>query len=536
MATATLPAAPGAAEAPAVNPWVIAGTVTIATFMEVLDTSIANVAIPHIAGNLGVSQDDATWVLTTYLVANAIILPLSGWFAGNFGRKRFYMVCVALFTLSSLLCGLATSLPMLLLFRVMQGVGGGGLQPSTQGVLLDTFPGPKRGMAMAVYGMAVLVAPILGPTLGGWITDNFSWRWIFFINLPAGALSLVLNYFLLRDPDYLVAQREARRGQPLRFDYVGFGFLVLGLGCLEVVLDKGQEEDWFGSRFIVTLSVLAVIGLVGMVLWELRTPRPLINFRVLKDRNFAVSALLIFGMYAVALGSTAALPLMLQGLMGYDATHAGLIMSPAGLFTMAMLPLVGLLLSRGLDARWIIATGLLLMSAGAWWMAHTNLQIGPWQLVWPRVVQMVGSGICFAPLNTTAYAYIPKEQNNYATGLYNLLRNEGGSVGTSLAITLIARREQFHLARLGEHISPFRPAAVAAWQAATAYFRTHTSSLTHAQLMGWALIDQERQQQAAALAYYDVFWVFSLLGLCLIPMLLLMRRARAQKGAHPAAE
>ncbi len=532
MATATL----SATGEPAINPWVIAGTVTIATFMEVLDTSIANVALPHIAGDLGVSQDEATWVLTTYLVANAIILPLSGWCSATFGRKRYYMTCVALFTVSSVLCGMAPSLPMLLLFRVMQGVGGGGLQPSTQGVLLDTFPGPRRGMAMAVYGMAVLVAPILGPTLGGWITDNYSWHWIFFINLPAGALSLVLNYFLLRDPDYLVAEREARRGRPLRFDFIGLGLLALGLGCLEVVLDKGQEEDWFASHFIVILSAFAFLGLVGVVLWELHTPNPLVNFRVLKDRNFAMSALLIFGMYAVALGSTAALPLMLQGLMGYDATHAGLIMSPAGIVTMMCLPLVGRLLQRGTDARYVIAVGLILMSAGAWWMAHTNLLVGPWQLVWPRVVQMVGSGICFAPLNTAAYAYIPREQNNQATGLYNLLRNEGGSVGTSIAVTLLARREQFHLQRLGAHLNPFSAPTAAAWHFATAYFHTRTGSLSHAQLMGWGLIDSLRQQQAAGLAYYDVFWVFSVVGLCLLPLLLLMRRAVAQKGAHVAAE
>ncbi|HZT80199.1 MAG TPA: MFS transporter, partial [Gemmataceae bacterium] len=270
--------------------------------------------------------------------------------------------------------------------------------------------------------------------------------------------------------------------------------------------------------------------------WELHAPHPLVNFRVLKDRNFTISALLIFGMYAVALGSTAVLPLMLQGLMGYDATHAGLIMSPAGICTMLLLPVVGRLLQGGLDARWIIAAGLLTMSAGAWWMAHTNLLIGPWQLVWPRVVQMVGSGICFAPLNTTAYAYIPREQNNQATGLYNLLRNEGGSVGTSIAVTLVARRQQFHVARLGEHLNAFSHSAMTTWHSAAAYFQAHTSSLPLARLMGWGLIDQERQRQAAGLAYYDVFYVFSIVGLLLIPLLLLMRRSVAQKGAHVAAE
>ncbi len=533
MATATLSAAPGETH---LNPWVIAGTVTIATFMEVLDTSIANVALPHIAGSLGVSQDDATWVLTTYIVANAIVLPLSGWLSSAFGRKRFYMACVLLFTVSSALCGFATSLPMLLLFRVMQGLGGGGLQPSTQGVLLDTFPLERRGMAMAVYGMAVMVAPILGPTLGGWITDNYSWRWIFFINIPAGALSLVLNYFILRDPPYLVAQREARRGKPLRLDWLGLGLLALGLGCLEVVLDKGQEEDWFGSRLIVTLTLLAVVGLVGMVLWELYTPNPIINLRVLKDRNFAMSAVLIFGLYGVMLGSTAALPLMLQGLMGYDATHAGLVMSPSGIFTMMMLPVIGWLLGRGTDARKIVFVGLLLMSAGAYWMAHTNLLISPWQVVWPRVVQMVGAGMCFAPLNTTAYTYLPKEQNNYATGLYNLLRNEGGSVGTSLAVTLLARREQFHVLRLGEHVNTLNRVTMDYWQQMTQYFQTTTSGLQTAQLRGWATIKQLLQQQAAALSYYDVFFVFSLLALALIPLLLIMRPAIAAKSAHAPAK
>ena len=519
-----------------INPWVIALSVTISTFMEVLDTSIANVALPHITGSLSVSQTEGTWVLTSYLVANAIVLPLSGWLSRTFGRKRFYLSCVALFTLASVLCGLATSLEQLVLFRVLQGLGGGGLQPSTQAVLLDTFPAERRGMAMAVFSMAVLVAPILGPTLGGWITDNYSWHWIFFINLPVGVVSLVLNYFLLHDPEYLAREREARKGKPLSIDYIGLGLLALGLGCLEVVLEKGEEKDWFGSSMITWLAILAAFGLVVGVIWELTHPNPIVDLRPLGDRNFATSSLLVFLIYGTVFGSTALLPQMLQRLMGYDATHAGLILSPAGIFTMMQMPFIGILLSRGLDARRLIFVGLCVSATGSFWLSSLNLQVGPGQVIWPRVVQMLGVGMLFVPLNTAAYLYLSRDRMNNATGLFSLLRNEGGSVGVAVASTILARREQFHTFRLGEGITPLNPIANETVQSLTQQMMAYTSDPVQAKMMAWRLVAQMREQQSLAMGYLDCFWLFGVLALACIPLVFLMRRSVAAKGAHIAAE
>ena len=338
------------APARTVNPWFIALTVTIATFMEVLDTSIANVALPHIAGDLGASIADANWVLTSYLVANAMIIPLSSWLSTALGRKRYYMGCVALFTLTSAFCGLAANLPMLILWRIIQGIAGGGLQPVSQAILLDTFPAECRPVGMAVYGVAALTAPVLGPTLGGWITDNYSWRWIFYINIPAGLLSLFLNGLLVDDPDYLKRERATLLLRGLRIDYVGIGLIALGLGCLEVVLDKGQEWDWFGSQEIILLVVLTMVGLAGGLVWELRHPEPFINLRLLRDRSFLVGCIIISSTYAVLYGSILLLPQMMQGLMRYDATNAGLVLSPAGFFSMIMMILSALILKWRVDA------------------------------------------------------------------------------------------------------------------------------------------------------------------------------------------
>ncbi len=346
-------------------------TVTLATFMEVLDTSIANVSLPHIAGDLAVSQDEASWVLTTYLVANAIVLPVSGWASNLIGRKHFYMTCVALFTVSSALCGLAPSLGWLLFFRVLQGAGGGGLQPSEQSILLDTFPGQKRGMGMAIYGVAVLVAPILGPTLGGYITDNYNWRWIFFINLPIGVLSLFLTSIIVRDPPYLEAERKKRRD--FSIDYIGLGLIALGLGSLEILYDRGQIDDWFGSSFIVTLATVAAVCIVAAVVWELVHPNPIVNLRLLRDRNFAVGCLIMYSTFAVLYGSTILLPQMLQQLYGYTAFTAGLVLSPGGIATMIGMPIAGYLLGKRVDARILIFIGLLAVAAATYWNSLLNL-------------------------------------------------------------------------------------------------------------------------------------------------------------------
>jgi DHA2 family multidrug resistance protein len=355
---------------PGVNPWIIAITVMLATFMEVLDTSIANVALPHIAGSLSAGVDESTWVLTSYLVSNAIVLPLTGWFSTMFGRKRFYMGCVVVFTVSSFLCGLAPNLVLLVIFRIVQGAGGGGLQPVSQAILVESFDRRRQGMAMAVYGMGVVVAPIIGPTLGGWITDNFTWRWIFFINIPVGILSILMTSAFVADPSYLV-RKTFRTG--LKIDFFGLGLLSVGLGFAQVVLDKGQREDWFGSNFIVWCTVICVIGLVGAVIWELKQKDPIVDFHLLKDRNFAVATLTMFALGVVLYGTTVLLPILVQTLMGYTAELSGLVLSPGAVITMLTMPLVGRLLAR-FEARWLVVVGLVTLSVGMFELSSLNLQ------------------------------------------------------------------------------------------------------------------------------------------------------------------
>jgi MFS transporter, DHA2 family, multidrug resistance protein len=532
MATASTAALPTAAGKPLINPWFVAIVVSMATFMEVLDTSIANVSLPHIAGDLAASTDESTWVLTSYLVSTAIVLPLSGWLSTVIGRKRFYMLCVFLFTVSSALCGTATTLGQLVFFRILQGIGGGGLQPSEQAILVDTFPPAKRGMAMAVYGMAILVAPILGPTLGGFITDNYSWRWIFYINVPVGILSLFLSNMVVEDPPYLKAQRAKLRSRPFQVDYIGLSLLALGLGALEVVLDKGQQEDWFDSAFIVRLSVLTAVALVTAVVWELRHPNPIVNLRLLKDRNFLFCGIVIFCAFAVLYGSTVLLPQMLQTLMGYSATMAGLVLSPAGFFTILEMPLIGILLSRKVDARWLIMTGLLIVATAAFWMSSLNLQVAPSQVIWPRIVQTLGAGLLWVPINTAAYLYVPKEQTNNASGLFNLIRNEGSSIGVAIVTTLLQRNSQIHQNTLIAHITPLNPLATT-----TLHQLGHAGGVTDsvaASQLGLTRMYQLVQQQALMLSYLDMFRLFSIASLAVIPLVLLMRPSVARDGTMAA--
>jgi len=392
---------------PAVNPWIIAVTVTLATFMEVLDTSIANVALPHIAGSLSAGQDESTWVLTSYLVSNAIVLPLSGWLSSIMGRKNFYMSCVALFTISSFLCGLAPNLATLILCRVMQGAGGGGLQPSEQAILADTFPPAKRGMAFAVYGVAVVTAPAIGPTLGGWITDNFTWRWIFFINIPVGIISILLTSRLIQDPPYF----KRRKLRETTIDYVGLGFVALGLGTLQVVLDKGQRDDWFASHFILILSVIAAVSLIFVIFWEWRHKDPIIDLHLFRDRTFGISNLLMFMLGFALLGSTLLLPLFMQTLLGYTAEKSGLALMPGGFTIMLLLPLVGFLLSR-YSPRWLLVFGLVMLSGSLF--SHDDFRPAnrfPHSAM-ARVLQAAGMAFLFVPINTAAYAYLPREKNN----------------------------------------------------------------------------------------------------------------------------
>src|SRR5579859_8150186 len=417
---------------PAVSPWLIAATVMLATFMEVLDTSIANVSLPHIAGSLSATVDESTLVLTSYLISNAIVLPLTGWLSMLFGRKRLFIGCVIIFTISSFLCGLAPNLFLLIFFRVLQGAGGGGLQPISQAILVESFPRSKQGMAMAIYGMGVVVAPIIGPTLGGWITDSFSWRWIFFINVPVGIAAILMTTALVQDPPYLI-RKTLKQG--LRIDFIGLGLLAVGLGFVQVVLDKGQSEDWFESRFIVSCAVIGILGLIGVVLWELRQAEPLVDLRLFAQRNYSLATFMMFAMGVVLYGTTVLLPILLQTLMGYTAQWAGLVLSPGGLITLLVMPLVGRLLSI-FQPRWLVVCGLIILGFGMFRLSELSLQTGFWTFVTTWTLSRAGMPFLFVPINVMAFAYIPREKTNSATGLINLTRNMGGSVGISAVTAL----------------------------------------------------------------------------------------------------
>src|SRR5580698_2040647 len=439
------------------NRWAIALTMTLATFMEVLDTSIANVALPHIAGGLGASQDEATWVLTSYLVSNAIILPASAYLTSFVGRKRFYMICVVLFGLSSALCGLAPSLPLLIFFRVLQGVGGGGLAPSEQAILADTFPPKQRGQAFAVYGMAVVFAPAIGPTLGGWITDNYDWRWIFFINVPVAIISLILTNRMVEDPPHIQKEVVEMRKRGLNLDYIGFGLLALGFGSLEFVLDKGQEDDWFGSHLITIFVILCVTALLTLLIWEIwqirKGHKPILDLTLFRNRTFAISFALMFVLGFTLFGTTVLIPQFVQTLLGYAAEQAGLVISPGGLTVMAMMPLVGFLVGR-VDPRYLIVYGFAMLAAALARMHTLNLEVSYAYIAMLRVFQASGLAFLFVPINTIAYTDVPPQKNNDVSGLTNLARNIGGSVGTSFLVTWLARRGQFHQDRLASHLDP----------------------------------------------------------------------------------
>jgi len=504
---------------PGVNPWLIAFTVMLATFMEVLDTSIANVALPHIAGSLSAGVDESTWVLTSYLVSNAIVLPLTGWFSRLFGRKSFYMSCVLIFIASSFLCGVATSLPLLVFFRVLQGAGGGGLQPVSQAILVESFPRSKQGMAMAVYGMGVVVAPIIGPTLGGWLTDNYSWRWIFFINIPVGVLSVILTSTLIHDPPH-VARSE--NGDRVRIDYIGLGLLSVGLGFLQVVLDKGQRDDWFGSNFILWCTVACAVGLIGAVIWELRQKNPVVELQLFRNRNYATATFLMFLLGVVLYGSTVLLPVMLQTLSGYTAELSGLVLSPGAMATLISLPLVGWLMAR-YQPRWLVIFGLTVLSVGMFQLAYINLTTDFWTYVYLWMISRGGLAFLFVPINVTAFSFVPKEKMNNATGLINLARNIGGSVGISLVTTIQARLTQKHQSDLVANLTPLNPRYLAALHGLAAELETRGSSAATAAHQAGALLYGELQRQAAMLAFIDVFWLLGVVCLVMIPLMALVK-------------
>ena len=514
----------------AINPWLIALTVMLATFLEVLDTSVANVSLPHIAGDLSAGVDESTWVLTSYLVSNAIVLPLTGWLSSLFGRKRFFMVCVGMFTACSFLCGIAPTLGLLVLFRILQGAGGGALQPISQAILVESFPKEKQGMAMAVYGMGVVVAPIIGPTLGGWITDNYSWRWIFFINIPVGVLSVVLTALLIYDPPYLV--RKSLRG--LRIDYIGLGLLSVGLGFLQVVLDKGEREDWFGSNFIIGCTLVAAVGLIGAFIWELTREDPIVDFRMLKDRNFLLATFTMFMLGFVLYGSTVLLPLMLQTLMGYTALLSGLVLSPGSLFTLLALPLVGRLVQK-IEARWLVAFGLGVTGIALLRMSNFDLQIDFWTAVRAWTFSRLGMAFLFIPINVTAFYFIPKEKMNNATGIINLARNIGGSVGIANVATLLSRRAQIHQAMLVAHLTPYDAPYRIAGQGAQQMLMAQGASSVAAHLQAQGLLYGNLVRQANMLAYVDAYWLLGWTFIAMIPFMFFMKSAKPRTGASVAA-
>jgi|SRR5579875_2760046 len=502
-----------------VNPWLIAATVMLATFMEVLDTSVANVSLPHIAGSLSASVDESTWVLTSYLVSNAIVLPLTGWLSNVFGRKQFYMACVAIFTTSSFLCGLAPSLGALVFFRILQGAGGGGLQPISQAILVDSFPREKQGMAMAVYGMGVIVAPTIGPTLGGWITDNFTWRWIFFINIPVGILSILMTTLLISNPPYAIRRK-------LHIDYIGIAFLSLGVGFLQVMLDKGQEDDWFGSHFIILCAVLAVIGIVGVIIWELRKKDPIIDLHLLKERNFTVAVFTMYILGFVLYGTTVLLPILLQTLLGYTAMQSGLVLLPGGAFMMLVMPFVGWALGK-FEARWLVVTGLMITSAGLFMMgSHFDLQMSETTPILVWIISRFGVAFLFVPINVIAFYYVAPPKINDATGIINLARNIGGSMGISFVTTLLARGAQSNQSLLAAHITSTNYSFAARIQSMTQYFLHAGESAAQARQLALRLFYQTLQGQAMMLSFLRDFRIMGYVCLAMIPFMFILKRAR----------
>ena len=523
--------APVAEDRSKANPWIITVVVSLAAFMEVLDTSIANVALPYIAGNLGASNDESTWVLTSYLVSNAIVLPISGWLVGVFGRKRFFLTCILLFTLSSLLCGMAPTLGILLLARVLQGTGGGGLQPMAQAILADAFPPAKRGLAFALYGLTAVLAPTIGPTLGGWITDNYSWRWIFLINVPVGFLAQGLVQRVVDDPPYLTRAR----GRTTRFDYMGFSLLAIGVGALQVVLDKGQEDDWFGSRFITTLALVAVVCLMALAFYEWSRKDPIIDLRLFTNFNFLSATAMMLMLGIVYFSSLVMMPQFLQTLMGYTAGTAGLALSASGLVLLAEMPLVGQLASR-VQARFLIALGWAGVTLAMIYSAHRfDLLISFGSATWMRIAQAAGLPLLFIPITMAAYVGLPAEKSNNAAGLINFMRNIGGSIGTSLVTTLIARRAQFHQVHLVSRLASDNPTFQAQVDSVARELAAAGLGMPQAVRQAYARWYHVVLRQAQTLAYIDTFWLLALCGAVMVGLSFLLKKNDPRAGGRVAA-
>lgn len=514
-----------ASQQPQVNPWIVAVAVMVATFMEVLDTTVVNVSLPHIAGSLSVSVDEAAWALTSYLVANAIILPMTGWLANFFGRKRILTAAVFGFTAASFMCGLAQSLPMLIFFRVVQGATGGALQPLSQAVMLEAFPPKDRGKAMAFWGLGIVVAPMLGPVIGGYLTDNFSWRWVFYINLPVGLASVIMTRLFIFDPPYI-------RRQSTGIDYWGIGMLACGVGALQVLLDKGQEDDWFASKFIAVLAFLSAAAIIAFVIRELRTRAPVVQLRVFKMRTYSAGVFLMTMLGFVLYGSMLLLPIFLQTLLGYSAMDAGIAMAPRGLGSFLMMPVVGTVLGR-FDPRKVLAVGLMGASWTLYALSNLNLNAGYWDVFWPQFIQGASLALLFVPLTTATMDPIPKEEMGNATSMFNLMRNLGGGIGIASATTFLFRRQQFHTHMLGEHISSLSPQTQEYLSTVKGAMMAHGSDPGTAAGQAYGAVWGVVQRQSSMLAFVDTFRAMAVVFLLVLPFLFIMKKPVYQKSAGP---
>jgi MFS transporter, DHA2 family, multidrug resistance protein len=530
MSSATLPIASGSR--PAISPWFVAAAVIIPTLIGTVGTTNVGVARPYIAGGLSAPADDDEWVMISYLAAHAFILPVTGWLSAHFGRRNYFLWSIAVFTIASVLCGMATTFPHLILYRVIQGLAAGGLQPSGQAILLDSIPSEKQGAAQTMFVIALLVGPIAGPVFSGWLIRNYDWRWIFYINAPVGIVSFLACYALLEDPDHLRQERAELKKRPLNFDGIGLGLLALVIASWETMLGKGQEWDWLSDSFwrVQTLLIVFMLALAGLLYRELTFVSPVINFQVLRERNFAVSCGITFGTFAVLYSASIALPLMLLTTFGYDAYAAGSVLWPAGIFSAVVLVVVSRLVGWGIDARWLIASGLLIMAAGNYWMALMNMDISPWLAIWPRVVLIIGLSLMIAPLNVAAFLCTPKHLRGAAVGLLALLRNEGCSFGVTLVETLQERRNQFHTARMGDYLDPFNPEVTSFLQQTRAVFYQQTGDPAGSQQIALQMLADLRQQQAASFAFFDVFWVAAIASLALVFLVILMKRSVAERA------
>jgi MFS transporter, DHA2 family, multidrug resistance protein len=509
------------------NPWLITISVMMAVFMEVLDTSIANIALPHIAGSLSATPSEATWVLTSYLVANAIVLPMTGWLGNYFGRKRVLISCIVMFTIASALCGMAWSLPTLIIARILQGVGGGAMVPIAQAIMLESFPPNKRGAAMAVFAQGVVVAPILGPTIGGWITDSYSWRWIFYINLPVGVLAALMAKWVVEDPPYIQRNKKAD------IDFIGFGLLAVWLATMQIVLDKGQEADWFGAEWVRWFTLISVAALAGFIAWEFSVEHPLVDLRVFKNRNFTIGLILMTSLAAILYGTTAELPLLMQTLMGYPALQSGYAMSPRGVAAFFATWCVGRLVGK-IRLRWMLCFGFVVLAVSSFMLSDINLQVSSMSVIWPTVLNGIAISFIFVPLTTATMSQLGQQQIGNASGLYNLMRNLGGSIGIAFVTTMLARGAQTHQALMVGHLTAAHPAFTHRLAAAKQLLSHHTDSVT-ATRQAYSAVYSLLDQQAHLWAFVDNFYFFGLFALGGIPLVFLFKRPQYMKrGVTPA--